>query len=72
VTQLLELAAIIEALERAHLSAKAQQAEQLATVGSMGAELARRIRNPLVSIKTFVQLLPNHYQDARFRINSSD
>jgi len=38
VTQLLELAAIIEALERAHLSAKAQQAEQLATVGSMGAE----------------------------------
>ncbi len=68
VTQLLELAAIIEgALERAQLSAKAQHAEQLATVGLMGASLAHEIRNPLVSIKTFIQLLPNHYQEPAFR-----
>lgn len=68
VTQLMELASIIEsALERAHFSVKAQHAEQLATVGLLGASLAHEIRNPLVTIKTFVQLLPQHHQDPAFR-----
>jgi signal transduction histidine kinase len=68
VTQLTELASIMEsALERAHFSAKVQHTEQLATVGLLGASLAHEIRNPLVTIKTFVQLLPKHYQDAAFR-----
>ncbi|MBI4627032.1 MAG: hypothetical protein HY736_27890 [Verrucomicrobia bacterium] len=68
VTQLMELAAIMEgALERAHFSAKVQHAEQLATVGLLGASLAHEIRNPLVTIKTFVQLLPKHHQDPAFR-----
>lgn len=68
VTQLMELASIMEsALERAHFSAKVQHAEQLATVGLLGASLAHEIRNPLVSIKTFVQLLPTHHHDPKFR-----
>lgn len=68
VTQLMELASIMEgALERAHFAAKVQHAEQLATVGLLGASLAHEIRNPLVSIKTFVQLLPTHHQDPAFR-----
>lgn len=68
VTQLFELAAIIEsAMERAHFAVKVQHAEQLATVGLLGASLAHEIRNPLVTIKTFVQLLPKHHQDPAFR-----
>lgn len=68
VAQLMELASIIEsAIERAYFSVKVQHAEQLATVGLLGASLAHEIRNPLVSIKTFVQLLPTHHQDPAFR-----
>jgi signal transduction histidine kinase len=68
VAQLNELASIIEsAMERAYFSVKVQHAEQLATVGLLGASLAHEIRNPLVSIKTFVQLLPTHYHDPAFR-----
>lgn len=68
VTQLSELASIMEnALERAHFSAKVQHTEQLATVGLLGASLAHEIRNPLVSIKTFVQLLPTRHHEPAFR-----
>lgn len=68
IKDLLEIGSIMgSAIERAHFSVKVQHTEQLATVGLLGASLAHEIRNPLVSIKTFVQLLPNHYHEAKFR-----
>ena len=68
VQQLQELGAIIEgALERTLMVLKIQHTEQLATVGLLGASLAHEIRNPLVSVKAIVQLLPSRYQEAEFR-----
>lgn len=41
--------------------------ERMAAVGQMAAGLAHEIRNPLVSIRTFTQLLPERYDDEEFR-----
>ena len=54
-------------LARSRLSMQARQSEQLATIGLIGASLAHEIRNPLVSIKTFSQLLPTRFDDPDFR-----
>lgn len=44
-----------------------QHSERLATIGTMAAVLAHEIRNPLVSIRTFTQLLPERYLDEEYR-----
>ncbi len=54
-------------LARSRLSMQARQSEQLATIGLVGASLAHEIRNPLVSLKTFSQLLPSRFDDPEFR-----
>ncbi len=41
--------------------------DRLSSIGAMTAGLAHEIRNPLVSIRTFTQLLPEKYQDDEFR-----
>jgi signal transduction histidine kinase len=40
-----------------------QQATRLSTVGTLAAELAHEIRNPLVAVQTFLQLLPERLDD---------
>ena len=44
-----------------------ERSERLSAIGTMAAGLAHEIRNPLVSIRTFTQLLPERIEDAEFR-----
>ncbi len=44
-----------------------QRADRLASLGTLTAGLAHEIRNPLVAIKTFTQLLPERLDDEEFR-----
>ncbi len=44
-----------------------QRADRLASLGTLTAALAHELRNPLVAIKTFTQLLPERFEDDEFR-----
>lgn len=43
--------------------------ERLASLGILAGGIAHEIRNPLVAMKTFSQLLPEKFQDEEFRTN---
>jgi two-component system sensor histidine kinase AtoS len=49
------------------LESEMWRADKLASLGTLAAGMAHEIKNPLVSIKTFAQLLPNSYEDKDFR-----
>ena len=44
----------------------AHQLNRLASLGALSTEIAHEIRNPLVSMKTFLQLLPERWGDPEF------
>ena len=44
-----------------------RRADRLSSLGLLTAGLAHEIRNPLVAIRTFTQLLPERYEDVEFR-----
>ena len=55
------------ALDRmARLDDAVRQLDRLATLGGLVAEIVHEIRNPLVSVKTFLQLLPERLDDPEF------
>jgi signal transduction histidine kinase len=43
-----------------------RQLDRLAALGTVAAEVAHEVRNPLVSVKTFLQLLPERRDDPEF------
>ncbi len=51
---------------------KVRRMDRLASVGTLAAGMAHEIKNPLVSIQTFAQLLPERYQDCEFRESFSN
>jgi two-component system nitrogen regulation sensor histidine kinase GlnL len=49
------------------LEEQVRRTDQLSSVGTLAAGMAHEIKNPLVTIKTFTQLLPKRYADDDFR-----
>jgi len=49
------------------LEEQVRRTDQLSSVGTLAAGMAHEIKNPLVTIKTFTQLLPQRYGDEDFR-----
>jgi PAS domain S-box-containing protein len=49
------------------LEAEKQRAERLASIGALASGVAHEIKNPLVAIKTFAELLPDRFTDEDFR-----
>ena len=51
------------------LEEQVRRTDRLASIGTLAAGMAHEIKNPLVTIKTFAQLLPQRFDDADFREN---
>ncbi len=49
------------------LETQIRRTDRLASIGTLSASMAHEIKNPLVAIKTFTQLLPERYDDNDFR-----
>ncbi|HMP90104.1 MAG TPA: ATP-binding protein [Kiritimatiellia bacterium] len=49
------------------LEQQIRRTDRLASLGTLAAGMAHEIKNPLVSMKTFTQLLPERYEDSDFR-----
>ena len=67
IAQLSEVASLMESsLDRAQYSATAQHAQQLATIGLLGANLALELHTPIVAIRQFLKEFPATHLDDRF------
>jgi signal transduction histidine kinase len=61
----LENARLYQEMQQTHMLMR--RTDRLASLGSLTANLAHEIRNPLVTLKTFLDLFPQRYRDKEFR-----
>jgi len=61
------VAVLTDLTEVRKLEEKIRQSDKMASIGSMVAQLAHQIKNPISSIKTFTELLPEKFEDEEFR-----
>jgi nitrogen-specific signal transduction histidine kinase len=66
------IALIYDLTQLKSLEKNVQQADRLSSIGTLAAGMAHEIKNPLVSIKTFTQLLQDRYNDEDFRNTFKD
>jgi signal transduction histidine kinase len=55
-----------------HLDEGVRRLDRLAALGDLVAEIVHEVRNPLVSVKTFLQLLPERMDEPDFRTHFLD
>lgn len=61
---------VVESLyTHCRLALQARQAEQLAAIGKLGVSIAHELRNPMWTLSSFSQLLPERVNDAQFLKN---
>jgi len=61
------LIVITDITDLKRLELQIRRSDRLASLGTLSAGMAHEIKNPLVSIKTFAQLLPERYNESDFR-----
>ncbi len=61
------VAVLTDVTEVRRLEEKIRQSDKMASIGSMVAQLAHQIKNPISSIRTFTELLPDKFDDEEFR-----
>ena len=54
-----------------HLEEQARRSDRLRALGELAAGVAHEMRNPLTTIRGFIQILPDEYEDAAFRLEFS-
>ncbi len=58
---------MVDISEIKKLESELRRSEKLASLGTVATTMAHEIKNPLVAINTFMELLPQRYEDEQFR-----